>query len=173
MSGESVPRTTAGLEPLERVFGARAVCNACAASVAEYRVVALFLHDTAVVRAYCAACYPAAADGDYHAGGDGMILDYAGFAARFGAPGPPPPRATPVDRLLAALVRDPGLRMLSPPNEAFARKRSRAPYAIRAAFVIEGREREASFTLAADGGLDGLTGDPLAAARARALIGHA
>lgn len=172
MSGESVPRTTAGAETLERVFGARAVCNACAAPVGDYRVIALFLHETAVVRAYCARCYPAAAEGEYHAGGDGLILDYAGFAARFGAPGPPPPSATPVDRMLATLVRDPALRALSPPNEAFARKRSRSPYPVRAGFLIEGSGREVSFTLAPDGRMDGPSGDPLACARVLELLGR-
>jgi len=173
MSGESVPRTTAGGEALERAFGARAVCNACAAPVADYRVIALFLHETAVVRAYCAGCYPAAADGEYHAAGDGLILDYAGFTARFGAPGPPPPSATPADRRLVALVRDPALRALSPPSEALARKRSAAPYPVRARFLIDGRDREASFTLASDGRVDGFAGDPLARARARELLGGA
>jgi hypothetical protein len=172
MSGESVARTPAGLEALERVFGARAACNACAAQVTDYRVIALFLHETAVVRAYCGGCYPAAADGDYHAGGDGLILDYATFAARFGAPGPPPPAATPVDRMLAALVRDPALRALSPPNEAFARKRSRVPYPVRATFLLEGQTREALFVLAPDGRMDGLAGDRLACARTRERSGR-
>jgi hypothetical protein len=172
MSGESVPRTAAGLEPLERVFGARAVCNACGEPVAEYRVVALFLHETAVIRAYCAGCYPDATDGEYHAGGDGLILDYASFAARFGAPGPPPPAATPVDRILAALVRDPALRMLWPGSEAYARKRRFSPYPIRAGFLIAGRSREASFTLTPGGGMDGLSGDPLACARVREVLGE-
>lgn len=171
MSGESTPRATAGAESLERVFGARAVCNGCAEPIADYRVVALFLHETAVVRAYCAECYPAATDGEYHAGGDGLILDYAGFAARFGAPGPPPPAATPVDRMLATLVRDPALRALSPPNEAFARKRSRSPYPMRVGFFIGGGSREASFTLTPDGTVQELAGDPLACARVRELLG--
>ncbi|MGH7731373.1 MAG: hypothetical protein ACRENJ_09000, partial [Candidatus Eiseniibacteriota bacterium] len=99
------------------MFGPRAVCNACVASIPEYRIVALFLHETAVVRAYCPRCYPAAADGDYHARGDGLMTDYAGFAARFGPPGPPPPPATPVDRLLTVFIRDPALRRLSPASE--------------------------------------------------------
>lgn len=172
MSGESVARATAGAETFERVFGARATCNACAVQVPDYRVIALFLHETAVVRAYCAACYPAAADGDYHAGGDGLILDYATFAARFGAPGPPPPAATPVDRMLAALVRDPALRALLPPSEAFARKRSPAPYPVRATFVLEGETREASFVLAPDGRIDGLAGDRLACDRTRERSGR-
>ena len=171
MSGESTARAAAVREPLERVFGARATCNACGATVADYRVVALFLHETAVVRAYCEDCYPDATDGEYHAGGDGLILDYTAFAARFGAPGPQPPAVTPVDRTLSALMRDPALRALSPPNEAFARKRSRAPYAVRAAFALEGQTREASFTLALDGRMDGLTGDRLACAHARELAG--
>jgi len=172
MSGESTPRANAGAEALERAFGTRAVCNACAAPVEDYRVVAMFLHETAVVRAYCAHCYPAAAGGEYHAGGDGVPMDYADFAARFGAPGPPPPPATPVDRMLAALLRDPPLRLLSPGSEAFARKRRQVPYPVRAGFLIEGNGREASFTLAPDGRMDGLFGDPLACARVRELLGH-
>src|SRR5262249_45916115 len=46
VSGESTPRATVAAAALERVFGPRAACNACAESVADYRVVALFLHDT-------------------------------------------------------------------------------------------------------------------------------
>lgn len=170
MSGESAPRTTAGAEPLERAFGARAACNACAALVDDYRVVALFLHETAVVRAYCAGCYPVAAEGEYHAGGDGLLIDYADFALRFGAPGPPPPPATPVDGMLARLIRDPGLRRLSPGSEAFARKRRQVPYPVRVEFLIEGGVRAASFTLAPDGRMDGPTGDPAVCDRVRELF---
>jgi hypothetical protein len=154
---------------LERVFGPRAVCNACAAAVAEYRVVALFLHDTAVIRAYCASCYPAATEGEYRAGGDGLVLDYADFAGRFGAPGPPPPPATSADRALAALVRDPTLRRLSPPSEAFARRRGSSPYRVGAAFLIGGSACEATFTLAPDGGIAGLEGAAAACERIQGL----
>jgi hypothetical protein len=171
MSGESTPRATAGNEALERVFGAEAACNACASRVGDYRVVVLFLHDTAVVRAYCGHCYPAAAEGDYRAGGDGLLLGYAAFAARFGAPGPPPPPATPVDRMLAALVRDPALRRLSPPSEALARKRRRSPYPVRAGFEIDGATCEARMSVAPEGRMTGLTGDPAACARVRELLG--
>ncbi len=170
MSGESTPRSMVAAAALERVFGTRAVCNACAASVADYRVVALFLHDTAVVRAYCGPCYPAAAEGTYWAGGDGLLLDYAGFAARFGAPGPPPPPATWVDRVLAALVRDPALRGLSPANEAFARKRRQVPYPVRATFLIEGVLCEATLALAPDGRVTALAGAPAACQRLRGLL---
>jgi hypothetical protein len=170
MSGESAPRATAGAEPLERAFGARAVCNACALPVESYRVVALFLHETAVVRAYCAACYAAAAEGDYHAGGDGMIIDFAGFATRFGSPGPPPPPATPVDRMLTCLVRDPALRTLSPASEAFARKRREVPYRVRATFLIGDARREVVLTVAPEGRLAALAGDPLAGAHVRELL---
>jgi hypothetical protein len=146
------------------------VCNACAAPTDAYRVVALFLHDTAAVRAYCPGCYPAAADGDYHAAGDGMLLDYAGFAARFGPPGPPPPPATPVDRLLTALIRDPGLRRLSPASEAIARRRRQVPYPVHATLAIDGALTEAHMTLAATGALVALDGDPRACARVRELF---
>jgi hypothetical protein len=172
VSGESAPRATVGAEALERAFGARAVCNACAAPVEDYRVVALFLHETAVVRAYCARCYPAAAEGEYRAGGDGLLIDYADFALRFGAPGPPPPPATPVDGILATLIRDPGLRRLSPGSESFARKRRQVPYPVQVEFLIEGGGRKASFTLAPDGRMDGPSGDPLACARVRELLGR-
>ena len=171
MSGESAPRTAVGSEPLDRVFGAEAACNACGARVAGYRVVALFLHETVVVRAYCPRCYPAAADGDYHAGGDGLTLDYPAFAARFGAPGPPPPPTTPVDRMLAALVRDPALRLLSPGSEAVARRRRLSPYPVRVGFAIEDATLEARMTVTPEGRMASLTGDPAACARVRDLIG--
>ncbi|TMQ70848.1 MAG: hypothetical protein E6K81_11575 [Candidatus Eisenbacteria bacterium] len=170
MSGESAPRATVGSESLERAFGGTAACNACGARVAEYRVVALFLHETAAIRAYCARCYPAAADGDYHAGGDGLRLDYAAFAARFGAPGPPPPPTTPVDRMLAALVADPALRLLAPGSEAVARRRRRVPYPVRVGFALDGATSEARMSVAPDGRMTDLAGDPAACDRVRALL---
>lgn len=170
MSGESAPRVAVGSEPLERVFGAEAACNACGTRVADYRVVALFLHETAAIRAYCARCYPAAADGDYRAGGDGLLLDYAAFAARFGAPGPPPPPTTPVDRRLAALVRDPALRLLAPGSEAVARRRRLVPYPVRAGFALDGATREAQMSVAPDGRMTALAGDPAACDRVRTLF---
>lgn len=169
MSGEATARTTAGAAALERAFGARASCNACGRAVEGYRIVVLFLHDLAVVRAYCRRCYPAAAEGEYRAGGDGLVLDFASFAARFGAAGPPPPPATPVDRLLAGLIRDPALRALSPPNEAFARKRRELPYRVRAEFLIDGITRQAKLALTREGRLESLEGDDDACARVRAL----
>jgi len=169
MSGESTARAMVAATALERVFGAQAVCNACAAAVPEYRVVALFLHDTTVIRAYCASCYPAATEGEYRADGDGLVLDYGDFAGRFGAPGPPPPPATSVDRALAALVRDPTLRWLSPPSEAFARRRGSVPYPVRAAFQIGGSTCEATFTLAPDGRIAALEGAEAACERIREL----
>jgi hypothetical protein len=170
VSGESAPRATAGSESLERVFGAAATCNACGARVTEYRVVALFLHETAAIRSYCARCYPAAADGDYRAGGDGLLIDYPAFAARFGAPGPPPPPTTPVDRMLAALVLDPALRLLAPGSEAVARRRRIVPYPVRVGFALDGATREARMNVAPDGRMTALTGDPAACARVRAVL---
>lgn len=170
MSGESAPRAGGGAEPLDRAFGATARCSTCGATVAGYRVVALFYHETAAIRAYCATCYPDATEGDYHAAGDGLILDFATFAARFGAPGPPPPPVTPVDRLLLALVRDPALRSLSPANEVFARKRGRPPYVVRAGFAVDGAEKLATITIGADGTDAGVAGDPEACARASAAV---
>ena len=124
----------------------------------------------AVVRAYCPHCYPAAADGDYHAAGDGLMLDYAGFAARFGPPGPPPPPATPVDRLLARLIRDPALRMLSPASEAIARRRRRVPYPVRVGLMIDGAPAEARWLFSTSGAVAELTGHPGACARVRETL---
>jgi hypothetical protein len=160
-------------EALERAFGPSAVCNACAASSADYRVVVVFLHETAAVRAYCPRCYPAAADGDYHAGGDGMVLDYGDFAARFGAAGPPPPPATPVDRLLTALIRDPALRRLIPASEAVARRRRQVPYPVRVTMHLGGAPVEAQITVAALGAIVSLAGDPAACTRVRELAAGA
>src|SRR5262245_43910842 len=98
----------------ERAFGDSARCSRCTATTTSYRVIATFLHDTVAVRAYCERCYDVAVEGEYHAQGDGLILDYAGFAERFGAAGPPPPPCTPVDRALRALIREPSLRFLTP-----------------------------------------------------------
>jgi hypothetical protein len=159
-------------EALERVFGPSARCNACVAAVADYRVVTLFLHETAVVRAYCPHCYPAAADGDYHAGGDGLLMDYTGFAARFGPPGPPPPPSTPVDRLLTALIRDPALRRLSPASEALARRRRRVPYPVDVTYELDGAPAEARMRVAVSGAISELSGDPGACARVREPSGR-
>lgn len=128
MSGESTRIATAKVAAFERAFGDNARCNRCGATIPDYRVLALFLHDTVAVRAYCQACYDVAIEGEYHARGDGMILDFVGFGERFGAAGPPPPPCTPVDRVLSTLIRDPALRSLSPPSEALARRARSTPY---------------------------------------------
>jgi hypothetical protein len=173
ISGEAAPRATVCAEALERAFGPAAICNACGARIPDYRVVAAFLHETVAIRAYCATCYPAAADGDYHAGGDGLLLDFAGFTRRFGSAGPPPPPATPVDRLFTALIRDPSLRVLSPANEAVARRRRQVPYPVRVALWLEGRSAEARLTVSAPGAILELSGDPDACARVRELTASA
>jgi len=160
-------------EALERAFGPSAVCNACGGSSVDYRVVAVFLHGTAAVRAYCPPCYPAAADGDYHAGGDGMVLDYGEFATRFGAAGPPPPPATPVDRLFTALIRDPALRRLTPASEAVARRRRQVPYPVSVTMHLGGAPAEAQMTLSALGAIVALAGDPAACTRVRELAAGA
>jgi len=98
-----------------------------------------------------------------------MLLDFAGFASRFGPAGPPPPPATPVDRLLTALIRDPALRRLSPASEAVARRRRQTPYPVRVAMLIEGSLAEASLTLSTLGAIVGIEGDPAACARVRTL----
>lgn len=126
-----------------------------------------------MVRAYCPRCYPAAADGDYQAGGDGLLMDYAGFAARFGPPGPPPPPSTPVDRLLTRLIRDSLLRRLSPASEAVARRRRRLPYPVRVELMMDGALAEARMTLSITGVVADLTGDPGACARVRELLAGA
>jgi hypothetical protein len=154
----------------ERAFGEAARCNRCAASTPDYRVIATFLHDTVAVRAYCQGCYEAAIEGEYHARGDGLILDYGGFAERFGAAGPPPPPCTPVDRALRALIREPGLRSLAPPSEALARRARSTPYRFKVELVIEGGAQGAELALMPDGRIVALVGEPLACERLRALL---
>lgn len=123
-----------------------------------------------MIRAYCRHCYSAAADGDYRAGGAGLHMDYALFATRFGAPGPSPPPATPVDRLLARLIRDPALRALTPANEAAARRRRQIPYPVRAAFVIGDAPAEARMLVTVSGQVLDLEGDPGACAHVRETL---
>lgn len=123
-----------------------------------------------MVRVYCRHCYPAAADGDYHAAGDGLLMDYAGFAARFGPPGPPPPPSTPVDRLLTLLIRDPSLRRLSPASEAVARRRRQVPYPVCVQIMMDGALADARMTVSTTGVVADLTGHPGACARVRELL---
>jgi len=130
----------------------------------------LFLHGTAFVRAYCGACYPAGADGDYHAEGDGVELDYESFAARFGAPGPPPPAASPVDRALIRLLEDPALRSLAPASEAVARRRRLAPYRFRIGLRLGNETRGCEMTLSPAGRVEALEGDTQACAKVRAIV---
>jgi hypothetical protein len=170
MSGESTPRATASAAAFERAFGASATCSRCEVRVEDYRVVATFLHDTVAVRAYCQGCYAAAVEGEYHALGDGMVTDYAGFAERFGAAGPPPPPCTPVDRLLARLIREPALRSLAPPSEALARRARVLPYRFRVEFELGGGARPADLALTREGGVAMLSGDPAACERLKALL---
>jgi len=171
VSGEATSRRETKAEPLERAFGARAACSRCGVQVDHYRVIAVFLHDTVSVRAYCHHCYPGAVDGDYHARGDGLVLDYAGFSQRFGAPGPPPPVATPVDRMLTALVRDPALDSLTPHSEAAARRLRMQPYRFRVGFLIDGTVRTADLTVTPEGRVEALDGDASACARTQAVVG--
>lgn len=125
------------------------------------------------MRAYCRQCYPEAAQGEYHAGGDGLMLDYTAFAERFGPPGPPPPPATPVDLLLTRLIRDPSLRRLSPASEAFARRRRGVPYPVRVELLMDGSPAEARMTISITGAVADLTGHAGACARVRELVAGA
>ncbi|TMQ69908.1 MAG: hypothetical protein E6K80_10165 [Candidatus Eisenbacteria bacterium] len=167
MSGESTRSSAASAAAFERAFGDRARCNRCDASVADYRVLAVFLHDMVAVRAYCPECYTHAVEGEYHARGDGLILDYPGFAARFGAAGPAPPPCTPVDRALRTLIREPALRSIAPPSEALARRARQTPYR----FQLEMEEGAATLALMPDGAVSALDGAPRACARVRELLG--
>ena len=82
MSGEATSKTSASAEAFERAFGSVAACNRCQSRIEDYRVVAVFLHDTAAVRAYCRACYPAASEADYFAGGERVFLQVIQDAQR-------------------------------------------------------------------------------------------
>ena len=170
MSGEATTRAAESAAALERAFGPQALCNRCGERIEDYRVIAVFLHDTAAVRAYCRGCYAVAADGEYFARGSGLVLDYQAFSERFGSPGPPPPPATPVDRILAALVRDPALGSLSPPSEAVARRLRMAPYRFRVELVLDGQARTAELVLSPEGRAETLEGDDAACARVKAAI---
>jgi len=171
MSGESTSRATVGAAAFERALGARARCNRCAAAIEDYRVIATFLHDTVAVRAYCRDCYEAATEGEYHALGDGLLLDYAGFAERFGSAGPPPPPCTPVDHALTALIREPALRSLVPPSEALARRARSTPYRFKIELAVAGATQRAELSLMPDGRIVTLEGEPDARERVRALLG--
>ncbi len=169
MSGEATSQRATAPEALERAFGAQAVCNRCAARVADYRVVALFLHDTAAVRAYCRECYRQV-EGEYHAAGDGLLMSYDEFARRFGAPGPVPPPATPVDRLLARLMARPELRRLVPPSEALAKRTRATPYQFDVGVQLGAEVRAAMLALAPDGSVASLQGEPVVCERVRAIL---
>ena len=147
MSGESTRSGTANASAFERAFGDSARCNRCAAVTPDYRVLAVFLHDTVAVRAYCPPCYDAAIEGEYWARGDGLILDYADFTQRFGAAGPPPPPMTPVDQVLSVLIRDPALRRMSPPSEALARRERKTPYRFHVEIEEEGTSQTADLDI--------------------------
>ena len=169
MSGEATSQRTAAPEALERAFGTQAVCNRCAAPVADYRIVALFLHQTAALRAYCRECY-GQVEGEYHAAGDGVLMSYDEFARRFGAPGPIPPPATPVDRILARFMADPDLRRLVPPSEALAKRTQVTPYQFDVGLQLGAEVRAAMLALAPDGSVASLQGEPMVCERVRAIL---
>jgi len=169
MSGESTPRAAVGVEELERAFGDAAVCNRCGTSVASYRVVATFLHETVAVRAYCASCYPLI-EGEYHAGGTGLLIGFDEFARRFGAPAPTPSPATPVDRLLTVLLRAPELRSLIPASEALARRARSVPYRFRVVLDLDGDPQALEMALSPGGRVEAITGEPRARERLGAML---
>jgi len=171
MSGESSTRTEPAHEPLERVFGERTRCSACLAESEGYRVLALFLHDHAIVRAYCPECYGSAAEGDYSTRGESVVLDFDAFVARFGCPGPRP-RATAVDRALLALMRDSELSGLWPASECFARRNGPAPFRFTAGYRVAGAEEiAASFLMDELGAVLEFDADPVARARVERALG--
>lgn len=172
MSGESAPRPHEAHEALERAFGERTTCSTCAEEVDDYRVVTLFLHDHAVVRACCPGCYDDALEGDYAARSASLVLDYDAFVARFGCPGPRP-RPSAVDRALLALVRDPALSGLSPASECAARRRGPPPYRIAATYRDGGDEVAASFRIGPDGAATDLDAHPAARARVERALREA
>ena len=170
VSGEATSKSSQSAEPLERACGPEAACNRCGARVRDYRVVATFLHQTAAVRAYCRDCYPQASEGEYFAAGDGLVLDYARFADRFGAPGPAPPPVTPVDRMLARLVRDPALVSLAPWSEAGARRQGTRPYRFRIACRLEARVCAAELSVSPNGDVASIEGEDAAREWLRSAI---
>lgn len=169
MSGEATAQRTTAAEAMERAFGERAACNRCGERSAEYRVVAHFLHDTAAVRAYCGACYPQV-DGQYHAAGDGLLLTYEEFARRFGAPGPQPPPATKVDRLLARLMRSADVARLVPPSEALAKRTRLTPYTFDLGVRVRDDVRAVMLALQTDGSVASIQGEPVACERVREML---
>jgi hypothetical protein len=169
MSGESTARQITSAEAMEQAFGERAACNRCGERTAEYRVVAHFLHDTAAVRAYCRACYPHV-DGQYHARGDGLLLTWDEFARRFGAPGPQPPPATKVDRLLARLVGSAAVARLVPPSEALAKRTRLMPYTFDLGVRVGEDVRAVMLALEIDGSVASIQGEPVACERVREMI---
>lgn len=170
MSGESTTRAAMDTAAFEKAFGDTARCNRCLAGIPDYRVIATFLHDTVAVRAYCPGCYPSAVEGEYHAFGDGLVLDYPGYAARFGPAGPPPPPCTPVDRMLTALIREPALRSLAPASEVLARRALTTPYRFRVELHLEGATETAQLLVAPEGKILAVDGDPAAVSRLRAVL---
>jgi hypothetical protein len=170
VSGESTRSATANVAAFDRAFGDSATCNRCAKPAPDYRVLAVFLHDMVAVRAYCPACYEAALEGEYHARGDGVILDYHGFTERFGAAGPPPPPCTPVDRVLRALIRDPELLSLAPPSEALARRTGAMPYRFTIEIAEVGAQGRVVLSLTPEGKVVALEGSEPGKARVQSLV---
>lgn len=172
MSGESTRQERPPApEALDRAFGPSAACSRCGRAATDYRVIARFLHDLASVRAYCPSCYAEALEGRHDARGDGLLIGWSEFAARFGAPGPPPPPATAVDRRLAALLGRADLRMLDPATECLARRRGPPPHRFEIELASAGVPARATFELDAGGAMGSISGDAAAVAVVRATPG--
>ena len=169
MSGESTRKAAPGGEDLERVFGEKATCNRCVMRWPGYRVIVSFYDDLAAIRAYCPTCYELAAEGEYHAAGDGLLLAAESYAQRFGAPGAAN-ASTSINRLLAALVRDPALRELVPGTEAAARRLGQTPYRFLVEMDVEGEPLDAVVVVEPGGKVQAVEGDPPVRARLMALV---
>jgi len=169
MSGESTRKSAPASESLDQVFGEKATCNRCGARWPGYRTIVSFFDDVVAIRGYCPLCYEVASEGEYHAAGNGLILDGAEYARRFGAPAAVA-TSTPVNRLLATLVRDPALRELVPGTEAAARRLGHSPHRFLVEMEIDDEPLDAVLVVEPGGRVVAVEGDPRVCARLRGLI---
>ena len=169
MSGESTRKTAHEGESLDRVFGEKATCNRCGTGWPTYRTIVSFFDDLVAIRAYCPMCYEVATEGEYHAAGSGLVLDSTHYARRFGAPAATA-TSTPVNRLLATLVRDPALRELVPGSEAAARRLGHAPHRFLVEMEIEEEPLDAVLVVEPSGKVVAVEGEPRVCERLRGLV---